>query len=918
MRIAKCSWIPALVTLGLLSAWLPSTEGATRFLARSWQSEDGLPSNVLRGVVQATDGYLWVGTAEGIVRFDGQRFTGFPADSELARQSVRSLYPLANGDVWITTAGNLLIRGRGARLEEVSLPPSTNSAALHVVTQVALSKNGDVFVVRDAEVWQIADGKVARAAERNVALDKLLQDDLADKSERGRGAQSDSTVQLRGLRGEVWDFRPGTGLTHTDLAGNTEPVSMQIDPPSSVRAMMQDREGNLWLSTGTQGLWRLRPARVDVLSMANGLSDRTVRLGCEDREGALWIAPNAGGLDCLSAGEARRVEVGSTPTRQISALLETHAGSLWAAIRDGQVYALQDGNFNLALPKDRPVARVLTMTEDKQGLIWLGRRNGLSVWDGNEARNMDLGGTENVMSVISAGSTIWAGTESGKVYRGSADGRFVMIAGAEAFARQPISDLRPDTDGSVWIGTIGGGLFYFRADHVEALATRMTEVDPRITCVLDDGAGFLWLGTLGGICRVNKAKLLGSHSPVPGSTLVFDRSDGMLTRECTRGGQPAGWRGRDGTLYFSTGDGVAYVHPDRLVINTVPPPVAIEEASANDRPLSPDAGRVQVGPGRSRLEFRFTALSLTTPRKVRFRTRLEGLDEAWRDAGNQRTAVYESVPPGRYVFRVTAENGDGIWNETGAALSVDVLRHFWETRWFQSLVALLTAALAVGVGALVMRARMRGRLLRLEAQTSREKERARIAQDLHDDLGASLTEISLLANLALEERGANSKDDDTLPEVAVKAQALVGALDEIVWAVNPRHDTLRSLAEYLAAFAGKFLGRAGIALRRDVPRDLPEMNFDAERRHNIFLAVREVLNNVVKHSGASEAWLRLRIENRRLELVVEDNGRGFDPAIPRSGNGVGNVSSRLARIDGKCQIESHPGGGTKVLLSLPV
>jgi signal transduction histidine kinase len=257
-----------------------------------------------------------------------------------------------------------------------------------------------------------------------------------------------------------------------------------------------------------------------------------------------------------------------------------------------------------------------------------------------------------------------------------------------------------------------------------------------------------------------------------------------------------------------------------------------------------------------------------------------------------------------------ADNGDGVWNEAGATLAVEVLPHFWETPWFQAGVVLLAAALAVGIGALITRARLRGRLLRLEAQTSREKERARIAQDLHDDLGASLTEISLLANLAAEEREPASQEDDTLPEVASKAQAAVAALDEIVWAVNPRHDTLRSLAEYLAAFGGKFLNRAGIALRRDVPRDLPEVNLDAERRHHLFLAVREALNNAVKHSRASEVWLRIRLEDRHLEIAVEDNGRGFDPAAPGDGDGVGNFASRLERLGGQCRIESRPGGGT--------
>jgi signal transduction histidine kinase len=345
--------------------------------------------------------------------------------------------------------------------------------------------------------------------------------------------------------------------------------------------------------------------------------------------------------------------------------------------------------------------------------------------------------------------------------------------------------------------------------------------------------------------------------------------------------------------------------------------VVIEEASAGGHPIAVDAGIVQAGPGRSRLEFRYTALTFTAPEKVRFRTRLEGLDETWRDAGTQRTAAYEAVPPGRYRFHVLAENGDGIWTETGAALAVEMLPHFWETRWFRASMALVAALLAVGVGALITRARMRGRMLRLEAQTSREKERARIAQDLHDDLGASLTEISLLANLAAEERQPNSDEDDTLPEVAAKAQALVGALDEIVWAINPRHDTLRSLAEYLAAFGGKYLGRAGITLRRDLPRDLPDVSLDAERRHNIFLAAREALNNAVKHSEATEVWLRVRLEAGEVKVAVEDNGRGLRAEADELSEGLRNLRERMKRIDGTCHIESD-SHGTRVCLSLPL
>lgn len=837
----------------------------------------------------------------------------------LARRSIRALFPLTNGEVWVTTTSGVLLRGRGTRLDEVPLPASADGEPAGSISQVVSGENGDVFVLRGAEVWQIAGEKSARGAERTAALENLLQQDAAAEPGRGRTVLGESGVRLRGARGELWQFTSEAGMTVTDSTGRTEPVALQPDAPSGVRAMMEDREGNLWLATGTQGLWRLRPSRVEVLTTADGLSDRAATLVFEDRAGALWAAPQAGGLDCWSAGAVKHFPIGPAPgLRPVSALLQTRAGVIWAATPGARVYSWKGEGFSPAFPDLRGPGKVLAMVEDERGRIWFGGRQGLATWEGSELRlAIDFGAPEVVTALVSTGPTIWAGTESGKVFRGAAE-RFEAVGVADAFARQPISSLLPEADGSLWVGTMGGGLFHVREGRVVALAPRMSEVDVRITCVLDDGAGFLWMGTLGGICRAEKTKLLGPSSAPVGATLRLDRSDGLLTRECTRGGQPAGWRGHDGTLYFSTGHGIARVRPERLPLNTVPPPVLIEEAGAGADALALGTARLQAGPGRTRLDFRFTALTFTAPEKVRFRTRLEGLDETWRDAGGLRTAAYEAVPPGDYRFHVMAENGDGVWNETGASLAIEVLPHFWETRWFQAGVALLVSALAVAVGALIMRARMRGRLLRLEAKSAREAERARIAQDLHDDLGASLTEISLLANLAAEERRPAADEDDTLPEIAATALTLVSTLDEIVWAANPRQDTLRSLAEYLSSFAAKFLGRAGITLRREVPRDLPEVSLDAERRHSVFLAAREALNNAVKHSGASEVWLRLRLENRRLEIAIEDNGRGFDTNVPGEGDGVGNLASRLARLGGLCRIESRVGGGTSVFLSLPM
>lgn len=919
VRKAQPSLLCALAIAGFLLGSQDTARSGERYIARSWQSDDGLPSNVLRAIAQSTDSYLWIATAEGLVRFDGQRFVTIPGSPETAgtMRMLRALFPLPSGEVWVTTSGNPLLRVRGTEVKQFMLPGLGDTGPARSAAQVITDESGQACIVRGTELWKITDEKVV-PANRSPELDRRIQMHTAQEPERGRATQGQSPIRLRGSGGELWEFTPGKGLTVTDSEDIPEPITIAGESPTIIRTMIQDREGNLWLGTETQGLWRLRRPRVEVLTQEDGLSDRGTFLVIEDQTRALWAAPISGGLDWFSGGSVKHYDVQPSPTqRPVSALLATRSGALWAAARDGQVYAFKDGRFTPAFTAERGPGKVLAMAEDEAGQIWLGSRYGLMASDGGETRRtIDLGTPETVTSLRCIGSRVWAGTESGRLYIGEGE-TFSTVGDADDFGRQAISSLLPDSQGGMWVGTLGSGLFLVRNESVQALAPRMPKVDPRITCVLEDNAGNLWLGTLGGICRVSKTKLFDKNNLENAGAIILDRADGLLTRECTRGGEPAGWRGHDGTLYFSTGHGVARVNPGRLSINTVPPPVVIEEAGDGKQVLPKGATHIQAGPGRSRLSFSFTALSFTSPEKVRFRTRLEGLDDTWRDAGTQREATYEAVPPGDYRFRVLAENGDGVWNEIGAALTVEVIPHIWETRWFRVTMALFAAAMAAGIGVLITRARLRARLLALEAQTSREKERARIAQDLHDDLGASLTEISLLANLAAEERKDTADPDDTLPEVAAKAQALVGALDEIVWAVNPRHDTLRSLAEYLAAFGGKFLGRAGITLRRDMPRDLPDVAFDAERRHNIFLTTREALNNAVKHSRATEAWLRIRCDEDELVVSIEDNGHGFSTEVDDLSEGLRGMRKRMEQIGGTCKIDTG-SGGTTVRLSLPL
>jgi signal transduction histidine kinase len=366
------------------------------------------------------------------------------------------------------------------------------------------------------------------------------------------------------------------------------------------------------------------------------------------------------------------------------------------------------------------------------------------------------------------------------------------------------------------------------------------------------------------------------------------------------------------------------VDPRDVNINLLPPPVVIENLLVDDVPaINPAApSRLNITPGRHRYEFQFTGLSFAAPEKVRFRYRIEGLDTEWTEVQSPRRAYPSHIPPGDYRFQVRACNNDGVWNDTGATLAFTVLPAFWQTWWFRSAVALLGMLGAGAVAWFDTRRRMKRKVERLEREQAVERERARIAKDIHDDLGASLTRISLLSESVPVEEAIPPHAAEALGGIFLATREMTQAMDEIVWAVNPRHDTLDSLASYLGHFAQDYLEPAAVRCRLNMPLQLPNWHLDAEVRHNLFLAFKESLNNIVRHAAATEVQVSLALGTNTFTIAVEDNGKGFDLHTLQENcgaggqsvhhNGLVNMRQRLSQIGGRCDINTTAGRGTRV------
>ena len=387
--------------------------------------------------------------------------------------------------------------------------------------------------------------------------------------------------------------------------------------------------------------------------------------------------------------------------------------------------------------------------------------------------------------------------------------------------------------------------------------------------------------------------------------------------------------------------GIAAVSADNLKENPEPPPVVIERVTANGQTvaayqagglqepsnavvpleLGRTAAHLNLPPGQRRVEFAFTALSFTKPETIGFRYRLHPVDKDWVEADTLRTATYAQIPPGNYRFEVSACNNEGVWNATGAKLDLTAEPYWWESVWFRVLGPLAAAGLT-GWGILAgVRRRHRHQIERLELQQATERERARIAADLHDEMGANLTQIGLLCERARHEFDHPANAQAHLDRALASTHALAGQLDAVVWAVDPASDSLEHFVQYLSNHARDFLELADIRVRLEVPEDLPAMTLSSVSRHHLFLAAKEALHNVVRHAGATRVAVRVRPQPEAVIVEIEDDGMGLPAAgtTAPGADGLTNMTRRMTRIHGRCEVlTGRDGHGTLLRFTMPL
>ncbi len=823
--------------------------------------------------------------------------------------------------LWLATSNRLWVWDNQHFIE--STP--ANGPLPTGIQQIAFSGDGGLWVLEQNRLRKCLNGQwVVETDPRQFQTDATT-----------------GTLSLFGdAQGNAWLISYGRGLWHLKADGSAHLLTEKTGLPSAfITCWFQDMEGNAWVGTAGGGLARIRESMFHVLGKADGLPGKVVRSVCMDHQGKLWVGMMAGGLAGRQGDSFESVPLpatGANPTESVTAYPASD-GSLWVGTINHGLMRLQNGEFTRT-PVTWETIRVLF--GDSRGDLWVGGLVGL-IRLNRDNQTTPFGITEGFADGHAIGAiaeddrgAIWIGTGPGELWKYQA-GQFQKFRPPAAWPSVRFSAVLPDTNGTVWVGTLGGGLLRF----ADGRFTRCTQLnglpDDNVSQLLDSQDGYIWAGTYAGIFRASKADLeaaaAGRTARVP--CRAYGRFDGLPTLECSSGFQPASWRSRDGRLFFSTANGVVTVNPQKISVNPVPPNVIIEEMLVDGQPVEIPARKssiipstnapapVILQPGRHYVQFRFTGLNFAAPDGIRFRVKLAGGEKGWQSVGAQRIIGYGPLLPGDYQLQVIACNNEGIWNEVGDELAFTVLPYFWETKWFQTGLAVMAlTALTIGV-ARAQRRRYRRCLERIQRQHEMEHERTRIARDLHDDLGTSLTQISLLSALANREQTSPQESKELIQQVRGRARDMVVALDEIVWAVNPKNDSLAGLVNYLGHFVEEFFHATGIHCRLDFPSDIPEQALSADVRHHLFLAFKEAINNAARHAEATHVRVRIEILAAELVIEVQDNGRGFEPPNPlkfKPGNGLTNMALRLEQIGGRTEMQSAPKAGTTITFHAPL
>jgi signal transduction histidine kinase/ligand-binding sensor domain-containing protein len=871
----------------------------------------GLPSvpGPIPALAETLDGSLWAATRQGLLRRlpDGGTIV-YPVLPHFGHDPVRDLAVDRDGRLWIVHGLHVFVlqpepggRAEGGR------PATLNEAAK--------ARGCAIQPGRPASLPQ-APGEVC-----------ILRT-LTDSEWRRVQVSQDGRVRLASNRGlALWDGRRGLWSEESGLAQH------------SLSALAEDRDGNLWLGTEDRGAMRVARHGFVGFTASEGLANPQVASIFEGSDGALYVHSGntfegALWLHRFDGSRLKAVRPRLPPgltylgwSLSQTALLD-RSGRWWLPTGEGllrypavarfadlastlpAVYTTRDGLGHDGIER---------LFEDSRGDLWIGTdgERTLSRWSRatGEIRSWGRGdglpaGKPSALAEDASGQ-VWIGFSKGGLLRyrtGPGTGRFELLGVEQGLPEGPVRDLYVDRKGGLWVATEGSGMGWLQkpaatAPRFARLTTAEGLSSNEIRCLTEDRWGRIYLGGHKGIDRLD---------PRTRRIEQFTTADGLASNRVD-----VAFRDREGRLWFGTRHGISRLEPVREPLSVIPSPW-ITAVRVDGVPLRvSELGSVRVTPGieleskRSSLEIEFVALSFVPGESLRYRTYLEGFDHQWSRPTSARSVVYAQLPAGRFRFQVQAVGPEGkVASVVPAEVLLVVRPPLWRRAWFLGLAVL--AALAAGY--LLHR-------YRVSHLVAMERMRTRIATDLHDDLGSSLSRISILSELARRRAETDPEGSRLLTDIGETAREMMESLGESIWAIDPRRDNLRSLVTRIRRFAGDLLEAHGMAWHLHAPADAEQVRLSPVERRQLYLIFKEALHNAARHSGASSVDMTLALDGRRLTATIRDDGKGFTPptytdTVGR--HGLPSMAARAAELKGRLEIDSAPGRGTELRLDVPL
>ncbi|QNI32571.1 hypothetical protein H7849_00635 [Alloacidobacterium dinghuense] len=880
---------------------------AQQFSVTSWGHKDGLPSTTVYALTQTKDGFLWIGTGDGLIRFDGFQFVQLEMPSAALNPlgSVTTLVAINSDGLLIGTVAGRLINWNG----KIEVHTTLDSAVEHVQEMV-----DHTFEVKTHnKIFHLGNtlSTISSEAISDLQADRTKERTLAQTVHLNLFSESAIRKILHGAGGATWLATENEGLFRIGQRGDIQHFTNSTGLPSDhISDIFEDREGNIWVGT-QNGLARLRQDKFITYTTRDGLLSDIANSLVPASDGGIWISSRSGLEHFAGAGSTHDIRFKGRTANNLLLL------------KDGALLLSTPAGIERLFPRETHSPQIIPdtqhieqMAQSENGDIWLyGQQVGL--WHSRSGskpeRVNEPALVGQVVACMHGGQRdqVWLGLDSGEVVQRPFAGSHIF-ATADGLTGGAIRFLSPQPDGTLWVAS-DKGLAFFDGEHFHHWNRSSGLPGDRLIWAIPDQRGNLWLGYSTGIARLSVSELLQPSSRNQPQYDFYDDGDGLKSNPEAHGNSPVALTS-DGRLWTSMSEGIGVIDLAHVHLNAVVPPVHILDLTADGHSLAPVNG-VRIPAHTRTLQISYTGISLTEPRKVRFRYRLQGFESDWQDPGSRRNAFYTNLHPRLYRFQVLAANNDGIWNETGDSVTFDILPAFYQTRWFLVLCTLVILSLIF----ITYRLRIRFAARELRARyEERLAERTRIAQDLHDNLIQEMMGISLQLEIADEVTDDESTAKGPIRRAVALSQAALANGRDALHILRQKPFSRTDIENTLRDTAQSMTGSKE-AIRFAISGK--ERPIQALTGEEIVQILREALRNAIQHGVQSEIIIRSEYGEESVTFVLRDNGPGIREEILREGKpghfGIRGMRERAGRIGSSLTLNSSASTGTEWTLHVP-